>query len=147
MHLTRRRIQGEVAERHDGALDGLFGPGTAQQRPQSRKQFLQRERLGQVVISPGVQARHPLGYRVAGGQNQDRQVIPGAAQLAAHLQPVQPRHHHIEHHRVGPLTGDCLEGLHTVLSEIDGVTVERQGPPEGLPHCTVVVDHKYSHGA
>jgi len=44
--------------------------------------------------------------------------------LAAHLQAVQPRHHHVEDQRVGALAGDGVEGFDTVLSQVDGIAVE-----------------------
>ena len=40
-----------------------------------------------------------------------------------------------------------IEGLDTVLGEVNGVTVEGQRTPQGLTHRTVVIDHKNSHVA
>ena len=40
-------------------------PGAAQQRPQPRHQLVEVERLGQVVVAAGAEAREPVGDRVA----------------------------------------------------------------------------------
>jgi hypothetical protein len=88
------------------------------------------ERLGQVVVGAGVEAGNPLRDRVAGGQNQDRQVVASAAQLTAHLEAVEPGHHHVEHHGIGPFIGYRVERLDAVLRQIDRIAVEGKGPAQ-----------------
>src|SRR6185503_1725718 len=46
--------------------------GAAGEGPQSRGQLVVAERLDDVVIGAGVEARHPIADRVAGGEHQDR---------------------------------------------------------------------------
>ena len=117
----------------------------AQQRPHPGQQFLERERLGQVVVGAGIEAGHPLGHRVARGQHQDRQVVAGAAELTADFEAVQPRHHHVEHQGVRPIAGDQLERFESVLGQLDRVAVEGERPAQGFAHRAIVVDDKYAH--
>ena len=107
--LAGHRVEGQIGERHRRRLGAVVGAGAAQQRAHPREQFLEGERLGQVVVGAGVEAGDPLGHRIAGGQHQDGQVVAGAAELTAHLEPVQPRHHHVEHQGVGPVAGDQVQ--------------------------------------
>ena len=122
--LASHRVQGQIGERQCGGLSAVVGRGSAQQRPHPRQQFLEGERLGQVVVGAGVQPGDPLGHRVSGGEHKDGQVVAGAAEVTAHLEPVQPWHHHVEHQGVGPVAGDQLEGFTTVLRQLDRISVE-----------------------
>jgi hypothetical protein len=92
-----------------------------------------------------VETRDPLRDRVPRRQDQDRQIVTGAAQLPAHLEAVEPRHHHIQHDGVGPVVGDQIERFDTVLSQLYRVPVEGQGPAQGFAHGTIVIDDKNAH--
>ena len=85
--------------------------GAAQQRAQPGQQLLEGERLDQVVVGAGVEAGHAVGDRVAGGEHQDRHVVAVGAQSPARLEAADPRHHHVEHERVGPLGAQPVERL------------------------------------
>jgi hypothetical protein len=97
-------------------------------------------------LGTGIQPGDPVGHRVPRGEHQDRQVVAGAAQPAADLEPVQPGHHDVEHHRVRPPLGDRAERFHTVAGEVHLVPVERQGPTHRLADRAVVVDDEDEHG-
>ena len=73
------------------------------------------------------------------------QVIAGAAQLAAHLESVQPRHHHIEDQGVGSVAGDQVEGFESVLRQLDRVAVERKRSTQRFAYSAIIVDDKYAH--
>jgi hypothetical protein len=113
--LARHRIQSEISERHGDGFAVIIDLCAAQQSPHSGQQLFKREWLGQIVIGACVETGDPLGNRVAGGQHQDRQIVAGAAQLTAHLQAVQPRHHDVEHEPVGPIGSDHLQGFNAVF--------------------------------
>ncbi len=124
----------------------VVGGGAAQQRAHPREKFLERERLGQIVVGARIEAGHAFGHRVAGGENQDGQIVAGAAELSADLEAVEPRHHHVEHHRVGPIVGDQIERFDAILGQRNGIAVERKRAAKGFAHGTVVVNDKNSHG-
>ena len=52
------------------------------------------------------------------------QIVAGTAELSAYLEPVEPRHHHVEHHRVGPIVGDQIERFDAILGQRNGIAVE-----------------------
>ena len=129
-----------------GVLVAILRRGPAQQRPQPREQLLEGERLGQVVVGARVEPGDPVGDGLARGEDEHRQVVPGAAQPPAHLEPVEPRHHDVEDEGVGAVTaGDRVQGLLAVGGELDLVPVERQGPAQGVAHGPVVVDDEDPH--
>ena len=63
------------------------------------------DRLGEEIVGSGFEAAQPVGDVAERGHHDDRD-IGGARvglQPAAHLEPVHPRHHHIEQDDVGQL--------------------------------------------
>src|SRR5436190_24292905 len=85
-------VQREVVEGED-----LARSRSAEERPQTRLQLLEREWLCQVVVSAGVEARHPVGDPIAGSQNQDGSVVAVRPNPATYLDSVHKRHQDIEH--------------------------------------------------
>ena len=123
-------------------LVGVAGLGghPAQQRAQPGEQLLERERLGQVVVGPGVEALDPVADGVARGEHQDRDAVADLAQGAGGLQPVEARHHHVHHDGVGVDAADAGQRLGAVGGGRDVVAVELQRPAQRLAHGTVVLD-------
>lgn len=80
----------------------------------------------QVVVGACVEPGHPLGDRVARGEHEDRQVVSRTAQSPAHFEPVDARHHDVEHHRVRSGCSDLLECVVPVERQVDGVSVEAE---------------------
>ncbi len=134
--------QGEVPQGQHLVGRGL---GPAQQGPQPGQQLLEGEGLDQVVVGPGVEAGHPVGDGVAGGQDEDGQVVTGGPQLAAHLEPTHLGHDDVEHHGIGSLRRDQPQGLGAVTRLGDLVALEGQRPTDGLAHAGVVVHHQDAH--
>ena len=62
-------------------------------------------------------------------------------------EPVEPRHHHVEHHRVGTVLADEPQRLLAVRRGDDLIAVERKRTPQGLPHGGIVVGHEYAHAS
>src|SRR6185312_4798707 len=142
-HLARAGIELDVgeAERLAGAV-----AGAAQQRADAREQLLERERLRQVVVGAGVEPLDPVLDLRARGQHQDRNLAALAAQRPRDLEPVDARHQHVEHHRVGlRLVLEALERLRPVLGQLDLVALELERAPQRLPDGPLVVDHQDLH--
>ena len=74
--------------------------GAAEQGPDPGQQLVEGEGLGQVVVGAGVEAGDPVGHLVAGGEHEHRRAVAPLPQQAADGQPVDPRHHHVEHDQV-----------------------------------------------
>ena len=115
--VAARHVHREVGEGQHLAVAVGVGHHAAQQRAQPGEQLLEREGLGEVVVGPGVEALDPVADRVAGGEHQDRYVVAGGAQRPRRLDPVEPRHHHVDHHDVGVLGADRDQALGAVGGE------------------------------
>ena len=104
----RGRVEHEVGDlEHFGTHLAALA---ADQGAQARFQFLDRKRLGEVVIGAGAQAGELLVERVAGGEHQHRRRLAGfLAQALAHFQAVQAREHEVEDDHV--VTVLCREAI------------------------------------
>ena len=110
-----------------------------------RAQLLGIERLDQVVVGTRVQTGHPVADVVARGQHEHRQEQRVSPQLPAGLQPVQPRHAHIENHGVGFVGADSIERLPSVARRIDLIPLEAQRTSQRVAHRGIVVHDQDPH--
>ena len=139
--LVGDRIEDQVGEpQRLGALAIVAHP--AQQRPQPCLQLAQRERLDEVVVGADVEPEDTIVDRIARGQHQDRRLVAGGAHAPAHLEPVDPGHHHVEDHSVSGLLGEAVKRLLTVDRQLDLVLVESQRSLQCPPHGGLVVYHQ-----
>jgi len=110
------------------------------------EQLVERERLDHVVVGPGVEPVHPVTDGVAGGQDEDRDVVAALAEHAGGLKAVHARHHHVHDDRVRCVADELRQRLHTVGGGLDIVTGIRQGTGERIAHGLIVVHHQDLHG-
>ena len=143
VHRVAPGVEHEVGEAQHAAL--LAVARAPQQRAHAREQLLERERLDQVVVRAGVEPAHAVGHRVARGEHQHRRAVAGGAQAAADLEPVDVRHQHVEHQRVGRRGGDRVERRAAVLGQLGAVAVEPQRAVDRLADRGLVVDHEDAH--
>ena len=68
-------------------------------------------------------------------------MISGLAEPPAHFEPVHPGHGDVQDDGVGGSFGVGAEGGGAVVGHLGLVSLESQGPIEGLPHRWFVVDH------
>ncbi len=139
--VARQQVELEIGE--DELLGAATGP--TQQRPDTGDQLLVRERLDQVVVGARLEPGDPVAHRVARGQHQHRQLIAGSAQLLADLDPVAPRHHHVEHHRVERPRAQAGKRLVAVPGHLDLEPVRDEHTPKRIPQPRVVVDYQDRH--
>ena len=86
-------------------------------------QFLGLERLGQVIVGPGVEPGHLVGPAVARGQHQHRELALLLAPHAQHGQPVDLRQAQIKYHCVVILGRAHEMAILAIDRQIDGVAV------------------------
>ena len=70
------------------------------QRPHSRQQLAEREGLGQVIVRTHLESRHPVVDGVARGEHEDWRPDLAHSQLAAEIESVSSRQHHVEDEHV-----------------------------------------------
>ena len=80
-------------------------------------ELLDAERLGHVVVAAEREAADLVLGRIACGEEEDREPRALAAQAARHLEPVDVRHHDVEHGEVGREALDRVERLAPVAGD------------------------------
>jgi hypothetical protein len=137
-----RRSRERSANRRTGSL---ALPVVRLSSAQASDQFLERERLDEVVIRPGFEPGDAVGDGIARGQDQDRDAVPGRPQRATDLDAVASGHEHVEDDGVEGRAVDCLERLRPVVCELDVVAVRPQRAVERFANRIVVVDDEDVH--
>ena len=112
---------------------------------QPRQQFFHVEGLGHVVVGAGVDALHLVAPAVAGGQQQHRHRLAGAAPFLEHRQPVHLRQADIEHHRVIGLGVAEEVSLLAVEGDVDRIAALGQGVLDLPVEIGVVFNNENAH--
>ena len=126
------RLAAGPAAQHLGAAQGRLDPAA---------ELAHRERLGDVVVGPHLEAEDLVDLVVLGGEHDDRH-LAAAAQPPADLDPVELRQHDVEHDQVEALLGEAVERLAAVERGDDLVAVLAQGIGEQRLDRLLVVDQQ-----
>jgi hypothetical protein len=141
-HLVGARVETQVSDfQHDRALL-RSAPGDS---AQPGGQFGDGERLGQVVVGPGVEARDPVVDSVAGGEQQDRHPAVLLTQPSHDREAIRGRDHDIEDHCVVVVLEPAPQRVLASGGDIDGVAFTRKGPAEKVGEAQVVLDDEHAH--
>ena len=104
----RAEIDPQALERKDRlARFARTSAGVPQGHAQAGQQFADAERLGQIIVGPGVQGLDLLVFLAAGRKDHDRHLRP-LADLPDHLHAVDVGQSQVEDHQIRLLAG----GLH-----------------------------------
>jgi hypothetical protein len=117
----------------------------AHQGPQPGLELLQVEGLGEVVVGAGVQPRHALAHRPAGGEHQHRGRVIAAAQPRQHLQTVDVGQREVEHEGVEAPPLAQGQRLQAVAAGNHGEPARRQRAPQRLHQAQIVLDQQHVH--
>jgi hypothetical protein len=96
-------------------------------------------RFHHVIVGPGLQAHHDVKIIPPRGQHDDRD-ITAAPQPPAHLETVQPRQHHIEHHDVHRGLADAAQRRLTGFGEAHLIPETAQGQLQALPGSRIILN-------
>ena len=111
----------------------------------SRDQFVDVERLREIVVGAEVQALQPLVQRAARGDEDDGNGDPPVAQVAQDAQAVAPGDHDVEHQRVvGPGGREGVRVV-TVVAEVDREALRLQALAHERGQFPVVLEHQDLH--
>ena len=103
--------------------------GTTDQGAQTSEQFFEVERLGQIIIGPGVDPGHFFVPVVARGEDQHRHRTASRTPGLEHAQPVHLRQTEVEHHGIiGRIEISAqMQGIDTVRGLVDGIAGAAEG--------------------
>ena len=100
----------------------------AQPRAHAREKFLERERLPDVVVRPGLEAFDSIPGAGAGSEHDDGHRATLATNLPKHLEPVHRGQTDIEEAEVDPPAPKKVERRWTVVDDNDVVACCAQPP-------------------
>lgn len=112
----------------------------AQERVQTGHQFLQVERLAQIVVGPRLEPVHPLGPGIPRRQHQHRDLIPLRPPAAKHLETALAGQPQVEHDRVVGLRHPAGLRLEPVGGDVDREARLTQPRAQPLTQRRVVLD-------
>ena len=124
-----------------------LGGAAPHQRAQARQQLGERERLGQVVVGTGVEARDPVSHGVARGEHEDRAPPAALAQLPADLEPVDIGQHQVQDDRVVGVLGPEPERVLPAPGHVDRVPLLLERALEQAGHLDLVLHDQHPHRA
>ena len=119
---------------------------TADQGAQPRQHFLDVERLGDIVVGAGIDARNLVAPAVAGGEDQHRHLAPGTAPSLENGQPVHLRQADVEDDRVVGLGIAEEMALLAIAGRIDGIAGIGQRCDELAIELGIVFNDENAHG-
>ena len=131
--LGRERNRAPAA--HDmvrGGVDREIGDGKdirgaaaalARDDAQPGQQLVERKRLDEIIVRPGVEPVHAVGHAVFRREEDDRRLIAALAHLRQERKAVHARHHHIEHDGVILRALQIVQRLHAVKAGVDAVAL------------------------
>ena len=109
-----RQIEAVVAEFHQLPFrqrrSGRQGHAAAQHRFDAGGELPRQEGFAEVVVGSLLQADDPIHAIAAGGEHHHGQIVTAVAQSAQQCEAVVTRKHHIEHHQIGRIFDQRLQG-------------------------------------
>jgi len=133
-------VQREVGERQDRLGDRRTAP--AQHGADPGDQFLQVERLGQVVVAADGEPGDLVVLGVLRGKEDHRNLVSVAAQPADNLEAVDAGQHHVEDKQVKGTAAGQPERVRPILRGGYTEAQEAQRRDDGLPQERLVLDHE-----
>src|SRR5438128_998281 len=113
--------------------------GPAKRGTYARKQFLDPEWLGDVIVRASVERLHFLRLIRQRRQNQNRHAAE-RAQAAAHFDSVHARHRQVEQDDIRPLGGDGIQGHATIGRRTEPVPAWFQDGAQRLEYLRLIID-------
>ena len=105
-----------------GAEDDQPQTSAAQHGPDPGCQFIQIERLSEIIVSAPVQPRDPVAHLVPRRQQQHRQHVSGSPHLGQQISAQTIRQHDVQHHACELAMGQGFAGIGKCCDRISGKT-------------------------
>ena len=144
--MRRTRIHREVAAVEHRLL-ALLLQAVALRRPDAGQQFVEAERLGDVVVGAVVERLHLGGLVAAAGQHDDRDRGAGGADALDRLQAIDVGQAEIQHDQVGAAAAGVVDGGMAVAGLGHHVALRGQASAQEPADRRLVVDDEDAQGA
>ena len=143
-HARRARVE---RQRAAAQLGRHLAAGAANQRPQPCEDFLDPERLGNVVVRAAIDPLYLLVPAAARREHQHRHGYSRVAPAAEQGEPIDLRQPEIEHDRVVLLRVAEEIGAFALGRAVDGIARVAKGGFELPRQQRFVFDDQYAHGS
>jgi hypothetical protein len=121
---------------------------TTREHFQSRRQFLQREGLGHVIVGTGFKASELLFKCIACGQHQHGRLFVGfMAQFTRHVQAIHTRQREIKHDHVEIVDHGQMQARDAISGEIHHMATIFQIVADIGRNIAVVFNHQNAHAS
>ena len=121
---ARDMVRGGVdREVGDGEDIGRAAAVLARDDTQPRQKLIKRKRLDEIIIRPGVEPAHAVGYAVFRREEDDRRLAAALAHLRQERKAVHARHHHIEHNGVILRALQIIQSLYAIETGVNAVAL------------------------
>ena len=140
----RVHIQGQIGDLQHRRDRLLSAPRATQQGVDTRRHLIQVEGLRHVIVRARAQALDAIRDRVAGGEEEDRQLRVASTQALQRLQAIHARHLHVEDHDVRMEARRLCQRVQPVLRRGRLPTLVAQGLGEQVRQHRLVVNNQHS---
>lgn len=140
-------MRGRV-EHHAEMLEsgGSTARPAPQQRANARRQLIEIERFGEVVVGARVQPLHAIGDRIARGDDEHGQRLAAGSQGLQELETVHAGEPQVEQQKLERLTRQRLRRGPRVVDPVDGESLSLEARTDGLADHCIVLYQQQSHG-
>ncbi len=125
---------------------GLHLPlAAAHQRAQAGVELLQGEGFDHVVVGAGIQSDDPIVEGIASGEDQHRQLVPFAAQLAQQAEAVDIGQVEIQNEGGKLVALECRQGGQPLLQPVHRITAVAQGILHAITQHHIIFNQQDPH--
>jgi hypothetical protein len=140
---VRVRIQRHLAHPQDLRCPAV---DAALEGADPREELGHGERLDEVVVSSGIEAKDPVVKAIPRRQHDDRGEPSGLSQGVAYGDAIDLRKQQVEEDQLVVLgQGGMLPAL-SIVNDLDGMKLLRQGTPQDVRELAVIFHAEDSHG-
>jgi NAD(P)H-hydrate repair Nnr-like enzyme with NAD(P)H-hydrate epimerase domain len=142
-HAATARVERQPTVLQQWRRQALRAPD---QRAHAGQQFLHVERLGQVVVGPGIDAGDLFVPAVARGEDEHRHRAACLAPLPQHREAIEQRQSRVEHHGVVGLGQAQVQRVAAIAGLVDRVAGLGQAGTQRRAQRRFVLDEQQPHG-
>ena len=140
-------VEAQVADAQDRLdIAGVRGPGAAHEAAEARDDLFEAERLGDVVVAAGREARDAIAHGILRRQEQHGHVVAGLPEALQHRHPVEVGHHDVEHQGVRSELPRGLERLEAGTGGADLPALHAERHRQQVGEHLLVIDDEDAQG-